>query len=89
MLSLYTSYSWRVVVAEVGTERIRCMKPVPGLGEKWPPGKTCVCERPAKRVASKLEDWVVVVVVVVLARMEALGSLKCAMYPYDDGLGKT
>lgn len=65
------------------------MKPVPGLGEKWPPGKTCVCERPAKRVASKLEDWVVVVVVVVLARMEALGSLKCAMYPYDDGLGKT
>jgi hypothetical protein len=45
------------------------MKPVPGLGLKWPTGKTCVAERPAKRVAS---NWLV-------EKTEGFGSLKCEM----------
>lgn len=52
--------------------RIMCMKPVPGLGEKWLEGKTWVAERPAKRVLSKAEPDED-------ERIEALGSLKWLM----------
>ena len=51
-----------------------CMKPVPGLGEKCPTGKTCVADRPENRVSSK---WEIVA---------SLGSLKWDMkFPLDPG----